>query len=223
MAVCSRNCKSLVFVVMGQTMLVKRTAFGQMQPVLNTVFPAGAQAGQSVDVTLADNGLEELRTLQSSIPGMSCERLDANRVRLTIPENAPLGQHDLWAVSDNGISSPRMCVIGNRRELVESEPNDVASEPMPVPLDSVINGQVGEVDHFRFEAKQGQRVVIECSAERIDSRLRAVLEVFDLTGKRLAANRGYFGIDPLIDFRVPIDGSYAIRIHDLTSSGSAEH
>lgn len=207
-------------------MLAGHTAFGQVPPVLNTVFPAGGQVGQSVEVTVNGSNLQGLRTLHCGVPGVRCERLDPSRLRLTIPPDAPRGQCDLWAVGDNGVSSPRTFVIGNRIEQLETEPNETVSAAMSVPLNVVINGRLdkaGDSDHFRFEAKQGQRVVIECLAERIDSRLRAVLEVFDASGRRLAVNRGYFGIDPLIDFRVPADGSYVVKVQDLTSSRSAEH
>jgi hypothetical protein len=111
-------------------------------------------------------------------------------------------------------------------EQIEAEPNETVFAVMSVPLDVVINGRIGKAgdsDHYRFNAKRGQRVVIECWAERIDSRQRAVLEIFDASGRRLAANRGYYGIDPLIDFHVPADGSYVVKIQDLLSSVSAEH
>lgn len=72
-------------------------------------------------------------------------------------------------------------------------------------------------------SRRGQRVVIECQAERIDSRLRAVLELFDATGRRLAVNRGYFGVDPLIDFVVPADGTYVVKLFDLVYAGGADY
>lgn len=216
----------LLLVAACSAMLAGHTAFGQAPPVLSTVFPAGGQVGQTLEVTVSGSNLQGLRSLQGNVPGARSERLDASRLRLTIPTDTPPGQYDLWAVGDNGISAPRTFVIGNRPEQLEVEPNETASAAMSVPLNVVLNGRLdkaGDLDHFRFEAKQGQRVVVECSAERIDSRLRAVLEVFDAAGKRLAVNRGYFGIDPLIDFRVPTDGLYVVKIQDLTLSGSAEH
>ena len=76
---------------------------------------------------------------------------------------------------------------------------------------NTVNGLLnkkGDLDHFRFQANRGERIVIECWAERIDSPLRAVLEIYDSHGRRVAVNRGYFGIDPLIDFFVPADGEY---------------
>ena len=58
---------------------------------------------------------------------------------------------------------------------------------------------------------------------RLDSKLRAVLELEDERGRRLASSRGYTGLDPLIDFRVPADGEYTVRLYDLTYTGSPEH
>lgn len=226
MIVRSRSRELLLLGVLCMAILGGRIVFGQVPPVLNTVFPTGGQAGQSVEVTVSGSNLQGLRTLHCNVPGIRCEQLGPTRMRLTIPADAPPGLCDLWAVGENGVSSPRTFAIGNRTEQLETEPNETVSAAMSVPLNVVINGRldkVGDADHFRFEAKQGQRVIIECSAERIDSRLRAVIELFDSTGKRLAVNRGYFGIDPLIDFRVPADGSYVVKVQDLTSSGSAEH
>ncbi len=226
MIVRSRYREVLLPVAVCLATFAGRSAFGQVPPVLNTVFPTGGQVGQSVEVTVSGTNLQGLRTLHCNVPGVRCERLDPSRMRLTIPADTPPGLCDLWAVGDNGVSSPRTFAIGNRREQLETEPNETVSAAMLVPLDVVINGRLdkaGDSDHFRFEAKQGQRVIVECLAERIDSRLRAVLEIFDATGKRLAVNRGYFGIDPLIDFRVPADGFYIVKVQDLTSSGSAEH
>lgn len=195
-------------------------------PVLNVIFPPSGQIGKTVDVTISGSNLEGLQSLQCSIPNCSCEALEVNRFRLTIPNGVMPGQYDLWAVGVHGVSAPRTFVVGNRSEQCEVEPSDSNTDAMLVPINSVINGRIekpGDVDSFRFQASKGQRVVIECAAERIDSVLRVVLEVFDASGKRLAVNRGYFGTDPLIDFLVPEDGTYIVKIQDLISSGSPEH
>jgi hypothetical protein len=195
-------------------------------PVLNSVFPPGGQVGKTVLVTVAGSGLDRLTTLRCSHSGITFEKVDANRFRITIPKDVPPGSYDLRTVGRNGLSAPRTFFISNRPELLETEPNETLATAQSVPLDVVINGRIekgGDLDQFRFAAKQGQRVVVECLAERIDSRLRAVLELYDGRGHRLAVNRGYFGIDPLIDFRVPADGTYVVKLFDLIYSGSAEH
>src|SRR5436190_14568632 len=191
--------------------------------VFETVFPAGGQAGQTVEVTVTGSNLD---SLHGNVAGLHCELLGPSRFRLTIPAGTPPGLYDLWGASEQGVSSPRTFFIGNRPERIEEESNDSLRTALTVPLDVVINGRIekpGDLDHFRFAAKRGQRVIIECWADRIDSRLRTVLEVFDMQGRRLAVNRGYFGNDPLIDLRVPSDGDYVVKVQDLISAGGADY
>ncbi|MDA1230088.1 MAG: PPC domain-containing protein [Planctomycetota bacterium] len=222
---CCPNCKAMSLTTLC-VVLLAHSAFAQTPPVLNTVFPASGQSGTSVEVAVSGSNLKELETLHCGVPGVQCEQSTPNCFRLTIPADAQPGLYDVWAVGDNGVSAPRTFAIGNRPEQTEIEPNESTSDATIVPLNNVINGQIdkaGDVDCFRFEAKEGQRVVVECWAERMDSRLRAVLEIYDSSGKRIAVNRGYFGLDPLIDFRVPTNGVFVVKVHDLISSGSAEH
>jgi hypothetical protein len=202
-------------------------------PVLSGVFPPGGQAGTTVLVTTSGN-LPGLTTLRCNVPDVRVEPAGPNQFRVAIPNETPPGQYDVQAVTANGLSSLRTFVVGHAAEQLEVEPNNAAGNPPDgganggpqlVPLDVVINGRIerGDLDHFAFAARRGQRVVMECHAERIDSRLRAVLELFDSTGKRLAVNRGYFGVDPLIDFVVPADGTYIVKLFDLVFAGGADY
>lgn len=225
MIIRSRRMQTIVPVAVCVMILAGRAVRGQV-PALDTVFPAGAQAGQSIEVTVGGTNLPGATTLYSNAPGLRSTPAEANRFKLTIPAETPPGLYDLWAVGEQGISAPRTFSIGNRTERLESESNDTVPEAMAVPLDVVINGRAekpGDTDCFRFEARQGQRVIVECSAERIDSRMRVMLEILDSNGRRQAVNRGYSGIDPLIDFRVPADGSYIVKVEDLLQATSPEH
>lgn len=198
----------------------------QPKPVLNSVFPPGGRAGTSVEVTIAGSGLAKVARLRCSHPAIQCESDDGKLFRLTIPGDVPNGHYDVSAVTENGLSSVRSFVVGSLAEQSESAANDSLDTAEMLALETVINGRIekaGDVDHFVFAARRGQRIVLECLAERVDSRLRAVLEVFDSAGRRVAVNRGFFGIDPLICFDVPDDGEYRVRIFDLVYSGSAEH
>ena len=215
-----------VVIVAGLWLYLSQFACGQV-PLLESVFPAGGQTGQTFEVTISGSNLEKTQSLKCSAPGVRCERLDSLRFRVSVPAETRPGSYDLWAVGELGISSTRTIVFSNRPEQQEAEPNDaILATLTATPLGSVSNGRIakaGDVDCYRFEAKKGDRVVVECSAERIDSRLRAVLELFDSTGRRLAVNRGYFGVDPLIDLQIPADGSYFVRLSDLTSTGGPDH
>ncbi|TWU05309.1 hypothetical protein CA54_59970 [Symmachiella macrocystis] len=191
--------------------------------VLNHVFPAGGQAGTQFEVDVAGTGLDGLTILQCSHPGIGFQQIAGNKFRVTIPETVLPGQYDLRTVGQNGLSSPRTFSCGTYAEQMEAEPNDALSAAQRVAAVQTVNGRIaarGDQDHFQFTAQRGERIVIECWAERIDSPLRAVLEVYDSRGRRLRVNRGYFGIDPLIDFVVPKDGDYIVRVFDLVYTGS---
>ncbi len=215
----------IVMIAACGTLLQAVPVAAQSPPTLRTCFPAGGQVGQSVEVTVDGDHLPSGTTLHTSLPGVECQPLEASRFRLSIPADAPLGHCDVWAESGAGISAPLTLVIGNRSECLEAEPNDSAEVAQSISLNTVVNGRIdraNDEDWFRFSASAGQRVILECEAERIDSPLRAILQVFDTTGRRLAVNRGYFGRDPLIDFRVPTDGQFLVSVHELTGSGSEQ-
>jgi len=205
---------------------VQDASGAQSNPILNSVFPPGGQAGRSVEVTVAGTGLTKVSELRCSHPKITCETDNGKQFRLTIPADVPYGHFDICALTANGLSSVRSFIVGGLPEQSETSPNDTLAAAETVSIDTVTNGRIekaGDIDHFVFEAKRGQRVVIECQAERIDSSLRAVLEVFNAAGRRLAVNRGFFGIDPLIRFDVPEDGKYRVRVFDLVYSGNADH
>ena len=194
-------------------------------PVLNHVFPAGGQAGQSLNVTLSGDGLKNATAIRIH-PGISAEKTGDNTFRLTIEKDVLPGHYDLRAVTDAGLSSPRSFVVSQRSEQIETEGHDLPESAQIVSLNSVVNariGEAGDIDHFQFTARGGQSIVIECFSERIDSPLRAVLEIYDDSGRRLAVNRGFAGIDPLIHFVPPQDGKFLIRVFDLTYTGGADH
>src|SRR5262249_31001582 len=92
---------------------------------------------------------------------------------------------------------------------------------MEVPVDSAIAGATtaAAADYFKFTAKKGQRLLIECNAPEIDSRLSPVLTVFEAAGRELDISRR----GGLLDFTAPADGSYLLKLHDLAFAGSGEY
>jgi hypothetical protein len=195
-------------------------------PVLQAVSPSGLQAGTETTVTIEGTGLDGLRDLRSTAPGFSATKGEKNQFNVSVPANTPPGIYDLRAVTDHGQTAPRAFVVSRLKESSETSANDTPETATPVELNSAVSGKIekaSDVDCFRFSAKQGDRVVIECWAERIDSQLRAVIEVSSEQGQRLAVSRGHTGLDPLVDFRVPVDGSYLVRLYDLSYLGSANH
>ncbi len=202
------------------------TANAQPVPSVKIIFPAGVQSAESADITVAGEHIGPTAALVFSQAGTAASPAEPDQFHVSFSGDVAPGHMDLWTLTDNGITAPHSFVVSNRSEHIETEPNDAVPETTTVVLNSTVNGRIdkaGDIDCFRFSAMKNQRVIIECQAERMDSQLRAVLEVLDTDHMRLAVNRGYFGTDPLIDFTVPHDGDYVVRVTDLISTGSDLH
>lgn len=199
-------------------------AGAESPPVIATVFPAGMTLGTSVDVELFGSGIESVSSIGLSVPGSMSERIAPKKFRVTVPVSARPGLYDLWAFGPGGLSAPVRFMVSRRQGFLEPS-GDRAGSAKKISLDVSIDGRIfaaGEIDRYVFEARQGQHIVIECYADRIDSRMRAVIELYDAAGRRIAANRGYFGVDPLIGWVAPADGHYEVRLHDLAFGGGED-
>lgn len=193
---------------------------------LNTVFPMGVQRGTAVEVMLAGADLEGLSALYFSQAGLSASPLDGGRFRVEAAVDCPVGLVDLRAVGVYGISNPRTFVVGSLPEQLEVEPNNTAAQPQAIPFGVWLNGRIdarADVDYYAIDLAAGAGVVIDCLAERIDSRLTGVLTLLGPSGQRLAAARATVGRDPRIDFKVSEAGRYLVKVADLTFDGSAEY
>ena len=221
-----RHLRALGRFVAGLGILV---GFGGMSvgqepgPRLTMIFPPGGQAGASFEVQVGGSALDGLHSLICDEPRITATPAGNQRFTLKIAKDVPPGLYDLRARGDRGLSSPRGFFVSPLESTLAIE---TTAGPQPVKAGVSILGLIetpGDVDLFRFPVKAGQRIVIEGWAERLDSKLRAILELEDSQGRRLASNRGYNGLDPLIDHRAAADGELVLRVFDLTFSGSPEH
>ena len=192
---------------------------------LGSLFPAGGQVGSRGVVTFTVKGVQGLRSARCSHPGISFEHEEGNRFNVRVQDDVPVGFYDVQAIGDNGITSSRTFFVTGRKHVVEDQQQEGTGPPTIVSLNSVVSGKVnkGETDRYRFVARRGDPIIIECWAERIDSSLRGILELRDSQGNRLAINRGYFGVDAAIAIRIPADGEYVVQLHDLVLGGGDDH
>ncbi len=75
------------------------------------------------------------------------------------------------------------------------------------------------VDFYSFEATKGKRVVVDCAAAGIDSKLTPCSSSPMRRGAICSVNR----TGGVLDFTPPADGRYLIKVHDLTFQGGPEH
>ena len=216
-------------------------AAAQSLPVarLFSIFPPGAKQGTSVDVTIAGIDLEGVSKLHFSTPGITATQKTSppglgqsgpqpvtGQFTITLAADARPGLCEVRTVGKYGASNPRAFIVGTQNEIVETEPNDSPDKATEVPLGTTINGQSGaaaDQDYYKFTAKQGQRVIADCWAYRIDSRMDATLVLYNAAGKELERSRDMNRRDPLIDFTVPADGVYYLEVHDFLYAGSNEY
>jgi hypothetical protein len=204
-------------------------------PQLKNVFPCGAQQGSTVEVELGGANLDETKKLYFSHPGITAELLSdpakpPARFKVTVGPEVPVGLHDIRSIGKLGISNPRAFVVSDSVEVNEAEPNDAREKASRIPLNGVLNGRMNpaeDIDWFVFAAQKGQRVLIECQAWRIDSRLDGMLTLYSADGKELASSQDENirdqKRDPLIDFEVLTDGDYYLKFTDFMYNGGSEN
>ncbi|MCC6679670.1 MAG: peptidase [Phycisphaeraceae bacterium] len=153
------------------------------------------------------------------------------RFKVTLADDAPPGTRELRVKTANGLSNPLRFQVGRLAELSETEPNDQADKATAVPqLPVVLNGQIkmGDVDHFSFEARKGQRIVADVNARRLIPYLadavpgwfQAVVALHDEDGREVAYGDDFrFDPDPVLVFQVPHDGKYVLEIRDSIYRG----
>jgi hypothetical protein len=188
---------------------------------LSTVFPPGGKAGSDVEVGITGAELEEVAAMRFSHPGITAKLKAANRFVVTISPDVPPGIYDARVVGLSGISNPRAFVVSDQPEFVKTRACSRPEEAEELPIGAVFSGAIPASvnDYFKFTAKKDQRLLVECIAPEIDSRLNPVLAVLDSSGQELEVSRK----GGVLDFTAPADGSYLVRLSDLSFGGGPEH
>lgn len=223
---CLRALAWGVFLALGSTV------WGELAtlpvPRLLTVTPAGGQIGTTVEVTLGGTHLDDASELRFSTSSLNAKakmgangQPVANQWVVTIPANVPRGIHDVRVLTRFGISTPRAFVVGGVTEVLRVKPNTSAETALELETGTICNAHVtaAAVDYYAFKAKKGQRLLVECAAAEIDSKLIKVLILADAQGRDLLVNRR--GGD--LDWTAPADGKFYIKVHSLTFEGGPEH
>ncbi|MBI2929533.1 MAG: PPC domain-containing protein [Verrucomicrobia bacterium] len=177
-------------------------------PYLDGLFPFGAQRGQAVEVTLRGRNLD-----------------GADKLKLKIASDAPLGSQDIRAHAAKGYSNTRPFDISEAPQFMETEPNNETNKANQVILPVAINGRIGDakdVDHFKFKVEVGQTFIFEVLANRFGSPLDALLTLAKADGSVLQRNDDAAGADARIEQNFGEAGEYFLSLRDLTDRGGEE-
>lgn len=197
---------------------------GLPAPRLLTTMPMGGQVGTQVEVTISGEYLDEADQLTFSDPRITAVRkLDSSgqsvpsQYVVTIGSDCPVGLYEARVMTRLGISSSRAFSVGKLAEVVQSKANTSLATALELPLNSVCNAAMTAraVDHYVFEARKGQRVIVDCATRGIDSKLDAVVIIADAAGRDLLVERR----GGVLDYQIPNDGRYVIKVHEMTFKG----
>ncbi|MFK5923384.1 MAG: PPC domain-containing protein [Verrucomicrobiota bacterium] len=207
---------------------------------LHTIFPAAAAAGSTIEVDLAGTHLDKLTGLHFSDPRIRAAavmlpadnfhptaRPNGNKFKVTLPADMQAGIYEVRSVGYFGLSNARPFVVlpAKTKILSESGIHSSKEKATPIELEQNISGHSDpeQVDFYKFTAKKGQRLLIHCLAERLDSRLDSLLVLYDENGHQVARNQNHFGRDSMIDFTAKTDGDYYLTVSDALYRGGGQY
>jgi hypothetical protein len=141
-------------------------------PRLDRIAPLGAAAGSSAEVEVQGADLEDVKTLRFDHPGFSSEPVPMKErlFKVTVAADVPAGTYDVRTVGRFGVSNPRLFAVSRGiTDVAEKEPNNDGAAAQVVQVNSAVNGisDGNDQDLFKVPLKKGQRVTIDCQAQRL--------------------------------------------------------
>lgn len=186
-------------------------------PSMTYLFPAGAKAGTTVTVKVGGTFEKWPVSFVSDDDQLKFECGKAKgELKVTAGAKAAPGWHEIRAVSPEGVSSPRVFLVGGIDEILEKEPNDEIGKAQAVTLPTVVNGQLGksgDVDCFAVSLKAGETLVAALEANRtLRSPMDAILQIVSPEGFVLHHDHDTVGLDPRAVFRAATTGTVLVRV-----------
>jgi hypothetical protein len=216
--------------------LIGLPVFAQPVPTVRSISPDVLQRGATTKITIeGDHIADASQILVIGPPGVTATLKPAAAPTtkpaatvtfdITATSETSRGLREIRFITKNGVTKPLLLFVDDLPPIAEKEPNNSPGEAQPITLPAVITGKIQadlDVDCFKFDAKKGQRLIFDVQAFRSGSRLDASLSLFDSAGRRVAHDEDTNGLDPLIDFVLPADGQYTLRIQDLQYKGGPD-
>ena len=186
---------------------------------LDSVAPAAARTGAELEVQITGADLEGVDAAWFSHPGITAKLLKEKVFSIKAEPGVAEGVYDMRLVGTHGVSNPRAIYVGSGATVLKTGECS-KDKPMEIAANTAVHGVAvaGGRDHFRFNARKGQRLTVRCQARELDSRMSPVFTVLDSSGRKLRGNERR----PVIDFVAPEEGAYLVAVQDLTFAGGPE-
>lgn len=182
----------------------------------------GLLTGGTTRLTLTGSELGPAPQVHVDFPTEGIRVLpESNASRLTLeidlPSEMQPGHGNLRVSTSEGVSDWLILGIDHLPEAPFADTLDT----LPVALTGSLSGS--QLLRTQFTGRRGQRVVVDVEAQRIGSKLRPLVSLVDERDTQLAysAREITTGGDARLDLILPADGTYTIKLHDVSFQGAA--
>jgi hypothetical protein len=176
-------------------------------PYLRHTWPLGVQRGASTSLRVDGWNLPQPDPVPFNGSDLPAE---ATQAALRLPG------------CDNAVLLP----VGDGPELIEQEPNDIASETNRHPAPFAVTGCIGEPgdeDRFSFSATKDEKLVIAVQSASLGRPLDAWLRIEDEKGREKGKNDDSGGPDPKLEWTAPEDGTFVAVIGGVLQRGGPDY
>ena len=214
-------------------------------PNLVDMHPHGGQQGQALRLVIEGYGVGGEMEVESTLPGSFARlgeadgedrlqklrrpddrNLDAAVFIVEIAADAMPGLYPVRTMTRDGLSNALLFRVDTLPEVSEQSLSDSPAkgdvpriEGLPIVINGTLDG--AERDRYRFQAAEGERIVLEVEARRVGSAIDPALRLLDHAGDEIAFNQEAPGIDvdARLDWQAPEGGGeFVVEVHDARFS-----
>ncbi len=220
----------LLLLVAGAVTLAADTRY-----MVDYLLPRGGGRGATVSVEFHGSFLENPKEVIFYEPGITASGFvpnakpgDGFKVKFQIAPDCPLGEHVLRVRTATALTDAVTFWVSPFQTVYEFEDkigqNDTFATAKSVPLNSTVEGQIlpgpqVDIDLYKVEAKEGQRLSVEVEAARLGTLHTGgendlAVRILDAAGKELGRNddSALYVQDPVLSMLAPKSGTYFIEI-----------
>jgi hypothetical protein len=198
-------------------------------PKIAKITPNSSPRGRTTRVTFEAQHLEGAVALISSNPNIVGKPIAQKPLTtgaaptksiefdLTLSKDLNAGAYELRLKNAAGEGNSLPFIVDLFAAVDEKEPNDSPRTGQKISLPAAVVGSIGkagEMDFFRFDAKEGQQIGVQALTAALDSKLEPSLELTDDSGQIQAESD-----NGLLGYICPRAGTYSLGIHDRQFRG----
>jgi hypothetical protein len=203
------------------TSLIAATA-----PTLDALYPAGAERASTNTITVSGKFDPWPPKVWLSGPGVHFNaETNKGTFAVTIDAEAATGPRVLRFYNEEGVSAPRFFVVGEQREISETETNNHFARAQQIAaLPITINGRLekSDVDSFAVRLRAGDELEARVDSYVLMSKLDAVLRLVTTNGHQLAWNHDFATLDPRLVWSATNDQTTVVQIYGFPHPATAD-